>query len=48
VGVKAYFRGAIEVQPLTKKQIDDYLGKSTELLPLRAAIEKDSDVATLF
>jgi DNA polymerase III delta prime subunit len=48
LGVKAYFRGAIEVQPLTRKQIDDYLGKSTELLPLRAAIEKDSEVAALF
>jgi hypothetical protein len=48
LGVKAHFRGAIEVQPLTKKQIDDYLGNSPELLPLRAAIDKDSEIATLF
>ncbi|MGA7414532.1 MAG: NACHT domain-containing protein, partial [Bryobacteraceae bacterium] len=44
---KLRVRGAVEVQPLTREQIDCYLERSTELLPLQAAIGVDPSLAEL-
>ena len=47
LGKKLRFRNAVTVQPLTKEQVDNYLCRSEELIPIRTALRADPSLAEL-
>jgi hypothetical protein len=47
LGKKFRFRGAVTVQPLTKKQVDNYLCRSEDLIPIQTALRADASLSDL-
>jgi hypothetical protein len=47
LGKKLRFRGAVTVQPLTNRQVEDYLCRSNDLAPIRMALKADASLSDL-